>query len=148
MPVNRAFVAAILFSACSVVPETTDLDGTWVHASDAQVRAFEFASIIDDPVLDGFTNVYRLYLYDEGSEPTVVQMGQYAVEHDILVNVGGESVERDDVLVTGPLWSSDGIGVGGAFGNAILDFRPGRRILLEVDGADGSQRSYEYGALR
>jgi hypothetical protein len=106
----------------------TELYGLWGNLDAGTWRVFEFSETLDDPDLAGSSPAYRVYVFEEATEATVVQRGGY----DVV----------EDVLVTSVVWAEDAAQVGQTYGNAIV--RLSRSVLvLEVTSTADGQRSFD-----
>lgn len=117
----------LMLLACAPLPEAPmELYGTWANTdADGVVRAVEFAASMDEPPeLQGYTDVYRWYNYPEGSEPALAQTGVFEIAYEHLV--------------TTPIPSG-----GVSYSNALMGFKDGRWLEIEVDKETGEVRRYE-----
>lgn len=117
----------LMLLACAPLPEVpADLYGAWANTDEeGTVRVLEFAASLDEPPeLASLSEVYRIWNYPAGAEPTLAQAGVY------------ELVEEYVVTTPAP--------AGGlSYSNLMLGFRDGRWLELEVDKDTGESRRYE-----
>lgn len=93
----------MLALACAVPDDPAQMFGLWANTDDGFVRAWDLAEAHDE--LPGVTPAYRIYNYDEGTDPVVAQTGRYDVrEEHIVTSPTGESVDYSNELVG---WGGD-----------------------------------------
>ena len=109
------------------VPTAAELYGDWTATADGVTRGFHFAATDDGShgELAGVADVY--VLANAGNQ---VQSGHYSVERRLVTGHG-----TTDALVT---QVRSGGGVGGTFGNAILDWT-GTSLTISSETAAAGQ---------
>ncbi len=120
---------SLLVAGCggdASAPTAPDLYGDWTATADGVTRGFHFAAT--DGTHDELAGVADIYLLVNAGNQ--VQSGHYSVERR-LVNGHGTT----DALVTQPL---SGGGLGGTFGNAILDWT-GTTLTISSETASAGE---------
>jgi hypothetical protein len=133
-------ILALFATGCA--PNERQLYGFWANLEGAVWRVLQFAETqdsahseefqnqdcMDEPDLMGLNNVYCIYSYEVGDDPSVVQRGLFNVRQGAVV--WDVTADIDPELL------------GQVFANEILEYS-GRVLVLGSDAAPDGQRVYQ-----
>ena len=133
-----AVVTAIFLSGCSFfinidTMTESDLYGMWQNLDGTTYRVLVFKAQDDtgSADLEGYTNVYWIYIYEQGGEPVLVQRGTFFKE----------TVSDIPALVTTAIYNTLSPFQGMRYSNEILEFSA-RRLVLHSTTSSTFEREF------
>lgn len=131
-------LAPLAVVAACALPTDDDLHGAWAETEDGTVRAWVFHEALDEDWTGGLSNVFEIYVYDEGTEPVRRQGGTYEVD-EVPLTAADDAIRP--AIVQRIQWAEDTSLLGAFFGNEIRAWSP-RRLVLGAASADDGRRTF------